>query len=168
MPLGVKPRLVGITGQGNKNKHAVSFTYDFVADVPVPINIGGIAFTGSSYTLDVSSLASNVADLPAFRTLLLTCSFDNSTSDVFDGELVVAVSGTDQIMRFSQGLISSPDVGSVCILTAQVPIVANAPTKIQFAKGRNNGGAMFGMLTASIYDFDLAPFVSLGFANDAN
>lgn len=168
MGITVKPSLVGITGQGNKNKHSVSFVYDWSSDTSAQINVGGIKFKGSQYTLDISSLASNVADLPAFRTLLFTQEYDNTSNDHFDGELLINISGVGQILRFGGASSASAIAGSISLLTASIPIVANAPTKITFSKGENAGATMFGKLTASIYDFDLAPYSYIGYANDTN
>jgi len=138
-----------------------------VGDTVKTINLAGVSFQGSSYTLDVSSLPTTVAKLPPFRTLILSADFDASANDVPDGELVVSVSGTGQIMRFgspSNGFAPTSGVNRG-IITAMVPIVANAPTKITFAKGSDGGGGvLFGTLQASIFDFDLQPFTTQGFS----
>lgn len=170
MGLLIQPSLIGISGKQNKNKHSVSFIFDWTTQadnttpsVPIGQNFGGVTFSGLSYTLDVSSLHSNVADLPSFSTLVFSQTFDVGSTDVLDGELLVSVSGVGQIMRFAQPEVSvAPSKAVICCC---VPIAANSPTKITFAKGADTGGAMFGTLTASIYDFDMSPFISNGSFN---
>lgn len=166
MPLLIPPSLIGISGDKNKNKHSVSFSYNWVGDVVLPQNIGGITFNGSNYVLNVAALAANVADLPAFRTLLLTETFYGQVTDFgWDGELLVSVSGVGQVMRFAQNQFEQATGTNVSVLTICVPIAANAPTKITFAKGENPSGVMSGLLTASIFDFDMMPFIASGTFN---
>lgn len=162
----IPPVLNGITGIKNVNKHGVSFSYDWSSDAARPINIGGIALVGSEYTLDVSSLSSNVANLPAFRTLLFSQTFTTQfIDDGWDGELIISVSGVGQIMRYGTNQASQAEGANYGMITACVPIVANAPTKITFGKGEGPAAGMFGVLTVSIFDFDIPPFISYGSYN---
>lgn len=175
MPLLSPPYLIGISSTEKTPKHSISFSYNWVGDTVKTINLAGVSFQGSSYTLDVSSLPTTVAKLPAFRTLQITQSFkvngQTSGDAVYntDGGLLVSVSGTGQIMRFgwdSHGGI--PITGNMeSIVTAMVPIVANSPTKITFAKQINVDPSavenMYGVLTVSIFDFDLPPYFAQGF-----
>lgn len=167
MPLLSPPTLIGIANGSNGSgpKHSISFVYNWVGDVVNSINVGGVNFSGSSYTLDVSALPTSVAKLPPFRTLQLSQTFDSASSDELDGELLISVSGTGQIIRIAQTPYINGTGTPVSITSIVVPIVANAPTKLVFAKGQDYTTAMFGMLTVSIFDFDVPSYTLQGTCN---
>lgn len=167
MSLLTPPALIGIANDqnGQSSKHSVSFVYNWVGDVVKAINVGGINFQGSQYTLDTSALPTAVAKLPAFRMLQLSQSFDASSSDLLDGELIVSVSGTGQIIRIAQTPYVTGTGSPASVTSVLIPIVANAPTKITFSKGQNYTATMFGVLTVSIFDFDMSPYTLQGTCN---
>ena len=161
MPLVLPLSLTTVSSEVDTN-YIISAAYNFVGDPVSAQNLNGVSFNGSLFTFDTSIVGQNIK-LPRFKTLQLSCTFDNSNGDNFDGELIVLVQGTNQMFRFgSTTLVEGSPVQSV--LNAIVPLVANSPVKILFAKGVDSTAAMFGMLNVNVYSWKIPPMFSLGVA----
>jgi hypothetical protein len=160
MGLLLAPSLVSVAGQENKNKHCVSFNYDWTTDAIKSVNIGGLFFQGSSYVFDVSSLQAP-ANLPALKSMQICAEFNAIESQV-DGELVIVTSGIGQVIRL--GALPQISTTGRSIITAVLPIVTNSPTKITFAKQANSLTAMCGNMQVSLFDFNISPYISTNYS----
>lgn len=162
-----KPTAVTIPGAKNAPHYAVSFSYEFEG-VPVQPNqnIGGIPYNGSEYTfnsLDVSTSAS----LPTFRSMQFSISFfnDDTPGEDLDGQLIIYVPASGQIIRIP----SSDNTATNAewnVVSGVVPIIANMPTSIQFAKqaNANTAGLLHGLLIVTLFDFEISPYILRGFS----
>jgi hypothetical protein len=169
MPQIKAPALQTIYGGAKESINIVSFAWNFTGDTVSQYSVGGVSGYGSTAKLAVASLNNIPAaqSLKAFRALVFSCSFENSGANT-DGSLTVSIPSTGQTMRFAP-LFSTDADASVQVICACVPIVSASPTEVWFTKTTENGvstGALFGLLTASIMDFELPSFVTQGAMSD--
>lgn len=153
--------------KGGDARNVVGFSYDWTVDPVALQNLGGYSFFGSVFEIDVSSIKSPAtSNLKAFKSLQLTQSFLNAPdTGPNDGPLIIYVENTGQLIILGEQFEADGIVADYSILSAVIPIVSTAPTKIQFGKAYN-GTAVFGKLRASLFDFDIPPYTYYGLSAD--
>jgi hypothetical protein len=168
MPLVRPPTAIPLAGQTKDDRHyAVSFQYNWTGDAPIPQNLGGINFTGSIYVVDMSAVKTP-ANFPPMRSLQFTETYE-AEPDNEDGTFIVYVPSSGQVARLSSGGVGDQIAGyvnQITSLSGVIPIISNAPTQIQFGKEINAASAtLHGMLTATLFDFKMPPYLNNGYAN---
>ena len=166
MSLIKAPTAVALGGRKDQRHYSVSFQYQWFGDVIAAQNLGGVAFNGSVYSFDILATKSS-ANFPAMRTLQLAETFIwDGGSDRPDGELIIYVPGSGQLIRLGSPTPDSAATAGFVSLSALLPIIGNAPTQIQFGKAVDpTTGIMQGQLIASMVDFELPPYSIAGGAN---
>jgi hypothetical protein len=170
------PSLRIIDRGDGKNSNIVTVSYDFSTDTFVPITSlpGMPGFHGSSFLIDLTTLG-GTRSIPAVRSMQFTAQFLLSQPEPFaDGILYFFNPVTGELLQFGvpQSIIVPTGGSSICnaIITAVVPLVCSAPTKLLVVKG--TGGAnipaseiLTGSVFISLYDFERPPYYSAGFYN---
>lgn len=162
-----KPTSVSIPGARNAPHYGASFIYEFQG---VPVlnnqNIAGIPYNGNSYTFNALDISSAAA-LPAFRSMQFSISFfnDDTAGEDLDGQLIIYVPASGQLVRIPSADNTATNA-EWNIVSGVIPIIANMPTSIQFAKqaNANTAGLLHGLLTVNLYDFEIAPYILRGFS----
>lgn len=154
--------------KGGQARNVINFAYDWSTVTPAQQNLGGYGFTGAVWELDVQSVRSpSTANLEAFKSLQFTETFANAPeSGHADGALIIYLPDTGQLMIFGND-ISDTLTELYSILTAVVPIIGTAPTKIQFGKDSDGGGGMNGTLRGTLVDFQLDTYNYIGYSASA-
>lgn len=165
MPLFIPP--IVRTVDQRKNYHAISFAYLFTGDKIQQVSFGnGLVTSGTSYTLNTNGLSS--VSLPRMRSMKFSASFfPAATAAQNDGSLYVWCTGSGELTRISNPLIAPGEYTSAPpTVTGVIPIVSLADASIIFVKQAPLGGVLppWGLLTATLYDFDVAPFIQQGYA----
>ena len=162
IPPSLLPLQSAIPGKAQRN--VVRFGYDFSTDTPAPQNLGGYSFIGSVYELNVSSIRNLYAVLNPFKSLQFVQTYKNETVDQSDGQLIIYVESTGQMMFFGiDPTIGGSTSAGAASVTAAIPIVSAMPTIISFGKEQaSSGGALTGKIRATLFDFDLSPYVTTG------
>lgn len=167
MSLLVAPAVRGIPGPKSSPHFSVNFTYEFFGDAPAPQNLGGLNFTGSIYSFDVTALKTS-ASLPSFRSLQFSQTYcnDDTPGQALDGELIIFVPSSGQLVRFGCPSNTSNSHLEFPMVSGVIPIIANKPTQIVFGKRQNanTAGTVFGKLIATLFDFDVDPYLLAGFS----
>ncbi len=173
-----QPGLKIVDRGDGKSSNIVTLSYDFSTDTPTP---GGIHFIpgrpnilGTFFTVDLTTLA-RPRSLPAVRSMQFTAEFNTSTLEpFFDGPLIFFVPATGEMLQFGPAdwIINAAATDGVAnaVVTAVVPLVCAAPTKIQVVKGLGGGttplgSGLYGNVIMNLYDFDRQPYFASGFYN---
>lgn len=163
------PSLVVLPGRKNgERQYAASFSYDFLNDPINPISAGGFVSTGSSVDFNSLNLGPAAVNLPPFKSMQFTASFEGSGASpyVVPGQLFVVVQGTGQIISIvPEMVVESTTIGTyISTVSGCIPIVANSPTNIQFLKTIDSAPVSLpsGKLQATFFTFDLPAYISQG------
>lgn len=171
MPVLVKPSVR--TVDAKNNRHAISFTFSFIGETPDKISIGGVSYVGFMY--EVSPIGLSSASLPPFKSLRFSQSFFSPTTNGDnDGDLFIYSPSSGEITRIGYPLnvTSGPDpadfLSAYGNTSGVIPVVCANDASLQFIKIVKaavgvSGTIMEGILNATIYDFDVAPFITQGY-----
>lgn len=143
-----------------EKKHAISFTFQFTTPANPSIPAGGSTFAGELCRIDVNSLKTP-ANIGPIKCVQFSQSFAPEDNTDVVGSLIISVPSSGQFAQFAPPyeLIGGVHNRLVCGI---VPVVCNSPSVIDFIKTQNFGGALEGVLTATLFDFDLPPYISYG------
>lgn len=173
-----EPSLRIVDRGADKPANIVSASYDFSTDTPQAMTFipGRQQIDGTFFTVDLTSLG-RPRSLPAVRSMQFVAQFDTSDVPFVDGALLIYVPATGELLEFAPSVLitdAPPPPSSFVnfVITAVVPLVCAAPTKIQVIKGMGSaapppiGAHLRGNIVLNLYDFDRAPYVSNGFYNN--
>ena len=158
MPWIQKPALFGLPG----GKHAVKFSYEFAGDAIGPVNIGGTVVIGTLLTINPSELQNSVG-LGAFKAIqFLSDSIPATVADPqSDGGLWISSPTSGQLI--THGYNNEPSPAAPVSVTAWVTGVSELVSVkdgiIQIAKAAKSGVLLVGGITATLFDFALAPYI---------
>lgn len=173
MPLTSAPslRIIRRANGTKKNTTVVTGAYRFDTDAKVSQALGSMTFTGTVWTVDLSSAFGPAsANLPEMRSLQFSASFmtimQDTTTIVGDGELFVFIPSSGQLLRFGAAATNYTGTPGAlgtenAIVTACVPILADAPTIVQFGKSVDTTAAhnLWGGINIALTDAELQAFV---------
>ena len=149
-----------------KKHHALTFGFTWDDETVGLVGVGGQSIAASSFVLNPQGLA-GAANLGIFRSLRFSESFANNPlldPDANDGSLYVISQASGEVTRFSPFIPPVPIDRCYPTVSGVIPLVSALQGPIQFVKGAQQQNT-FGMLTVTLYDFEIPPFIQSGFSN---